>query len=232
MSLTPQAMSWKRRSVAPDNIRWNAALCRRFSQLSMRGDRLATTMSLPASRPSSMACETVGGHLEIGGQGKDHVALAALDAQPQGGGFTECAGEAEDAHAVPLAAQGGQLGWRGESAVEHEEKLVCLTPALELAGKRAIQLHQVVRALYHRHDHRDQSVLRRTRALGMFAARLHQDRCPHVNGPPRRSESRSRSRARCSRPLRPPGPASADRRRRPRSAGPLQGIPAPWPSSG
>ena len=36
---------------SPEIIRWNTALCIRLSQLSTRGERLATTMSLPLPRP-------------------------------------------------------------------------------------------------------------------------------------------------------------------------------------
>ena len=49
-----------------------------------------------------------------------------------------------------------------------------LAPGLQLAGERAIQLHQVVRPLHHRHDHGDQPVHRRARPLGGLGARLHQ----------------------------------------------------------
>jgi len=57
---TPQAMSWNGRSVTPAIIRLKATDCTRLSQLSIRGERLATTRSVSSSSAASSAVTPAG----------------------------------------------------------------------------------------------------------------------------------------------------------------------------
>ena len=123
----------------PAIIRLKATDCTRLSQLSIRGDRLATTMSVSSFSAVEQRADAFGLHLEIGGQSQDDVAAAPLDAQPQRGGLAEGPGEAEQPDVLPLLAQGQQLGRRGEPPVEDEDELVLLALGVELRGEGPVE---------------------------------------------------------------------------------------------
>ncbi len=160
----------------------------------------------PALERLEQRADPLGLHLEVGGQGEDHVPGAALDPEPEGGGLAEGSGEAEHPHRLELG-QAGQLGRRSEAAVHHEEELVGEAAGLELAGERLVDRLEIVGPFHDGDDDRDQPGPGARGTLGGGDDRLHQALCPHVNEPPRRSEYRWRSRARCSRPPPPPGRA-------------------------
>ncbi len=108
--------------------------------------------------------EPFGANLEIRRQRHEQITPAALDAQPERGGFTESLCEAVEMDTLRPRRQRHQLRTRLEPAIEDEEKLEVLPAPLQLPGEPVIQGGEVVRSLDHRHHHRDER--RRVRRRG------------------------------------------------------------------
>jgi hypothetical protein len=111
------------------------------------------------------SAHSLGLHLEVCRQREDHVAPTALDAQAEGRGLTEGAGEGEQPHRLALPAQRHQLGRRREPAIEHEQELMLLAAPVQLLGEAAVQRGEVVGALDDGDDHRNQPDIGGGRAL-------------------------------------------------------------------
>ena len=156
MTRTPHAMSWNRRSVTPRSIQWKAARLEPVEPAVHPRRAVGHHQVGAVLQRVQQRADALGLHLEVGRQGDDHVAPAALDPEAERGRLAERPREGQQAHRRVRLAQGDQLRRGGESAVEDEEELVLLAAPLELAGEGVVEQRQVVRPLHDRDDHGDE----------------------------------------------------------------------------
>ena len=135
-------------------------------------------MSAPPSSASSRRADALGLHLEVGRQGEDHVAPAPLDAQAQGGGLAEGAGEAEDAGRDRCSRLSATSSGGGVKPPSKTKRNSCSSPRRSSSRAKAlVHRHQVVGPLDHRDDHGDQPCVggarraRNVRLLGSIRIR-------------------------------------------------------------